>query len=337
MRRSDGDKSAAPWSSADYDPGAEGQAFDRRIKERVDAGFVPDLRRAVHCEHFYKSFWRDPHFVALYLGPIARAYLDALAAWSRPGAAILDVGCGAGYFSLELARAGHHVTAIDVSAESIAAARHTLADNPFLEGFGSLDYQCCDFAHVSGTFDAVIFSGSLHHFPAVERVIDRAATLIRPGGLLICYEPIHEAFREQDAAQAFLIRALLSLTGFWYEAPATLGIDGSDDAPDLGAAVQAGIAAVHREYVQERDPSEQGGQSPHDLESSGAEILTELRARFEELAYRPMVSFNHRMLGGLRGPDATVKQLADLLTAYEKLGLARGQLGPNCFFFVGRR
>lgn len=299
----------------------------------MGAGFVPDLRRAVRCEHFYKSFWRDPHFVALYLGPIARAYEEALATWSKKGAAILDVGCGAGYFSLELARAGHHVTAIDVSAESIAAAQHTLTANPFTEGFGSLDYQCKDFADVQGRFDAVIFSGSLHHFPAAERVIERAATLIRPNGLLICYEPIHEAFREQDAAQAFLIRALLSIAGFWYEAPATLGIDG----PDVGAALPQGIAAVHREYVQERDSSEQDGQSPHDLESSGAEILTALRAHFEELAYRPMVSFNHRMFGGLRGPDATVKQLADLLAAYEQLGLSRGHLGPNCFFFVGRR
>ena len=50
----------------------EADAFDRRIRQRVAAGFVPDLRRAVRCEHFYKSFWRDPQFIDLYLGGVAR-------------------------------------------------------------------------------------------------------------------------------------------------------------------------------------------------------------------------------------------------------------------------
>ena len=36
----------------------EAQAFDSRIGERLSAGFIPDLRRAVKCDHFYKSFWR---------------------------------------------------------------------------------------------------------------------------------------------------------------------------------------------------------------------------------------------------------------------------------------
>jgi hypothetical protein len=47
---------------------AEGIAFDARIRERVAAGLIPDLRRAVKCEYFYKSFWRDPHYIDLYLG-----------------------------------------------------------------------------------------------------------------------------------------------------------------------------------------------------------------------------------------------------------------------------
>lgn len=325
--------SAAPWSTEGYDPAAEGSAFDRRIAERQAAGFVPDLRRAVRCEHFYKSFWRDPHFVNLYLGPLVAAYKDALARWVGPSASVLDVGCGAGYFALELARAGHRVHAIDVSAACIDVAKRTLADNPFLQGFGQLEYQCADFAQIRGTFDAVLFSGSLHHFPCVDRVVERAADLIRPGGLLLCYEPIHEAFREADAAQTFLIRALLSLTGCWFEDPATLGIDGADSY----AAVRSGTSAVHREYVTERDANEPAGQSPHDLESSGTEILRALRDHFVELVYRPMVSFNHRMLGGLRGPDAVVHQIANVLSAYERLGLERGQLGPNCFFFVGKK
>src|SRR4051794_20819968 len=103
----------------------EALAFDRRIEERLRAGFVPDLRRAVKCEYFYKSFWRDPHFIDLVLGRRSAVYLELLAEFGGPHLEILDVGCGAGYFSLELARAGHHVTAIDVSASCIKAAQAT--------------------------------------------------------------------------------------------------------------------------------------------------------------------------------------------------------------------
>ncbi len=47
---------------------SEAAAFDKRIEERIKAGFIPDIRRAVKCEYFYKSFFRDPYFIKLYLG-----------------------------------------------------------------------------------------------------------------------------------------------------------------------------------------------------------------------------------------------------------------------------
>lgn len=45
-----------------------------------------------------------------------------------PGMRILDVGCGFGRHSLELARRGYHVLGIDPSATMIAAARRRAAD-----------------------------------------------------------------------------------------------------------------------------------------------------------------------------------------------------------------
>lgn len=49
------------YSHFEEEEAVEARAFDQRIEERVQASFIPDLRRAVKCEYFYKSFWRDPH------------------------------------------------------------------------------------------------------------------------------------------------------------------------------------------------------------------------------------------------------------------------------------
>ena len=46
----------------------------------------------------------------------------------QPGDSVLDVCCGSGRHALELARRGYRVTGIDVSAEAIAYARQTAAD-----------------------------------------------------------------------------------------------------------------------------------------------------------------------------------------------------------------
>jgi len=45
----------------------------------------------------------------------------------KPGAAILDVGCGTGRHSVELAKRGYKVTGIDLSAEMLKEALDDLA------------------------------------------------------------------------------------------------------------------------------------------------------------------------------------------------------------------
>lgn len=313
------------------DVAAEAEAFDKRISPRVAAGFIPDLRRAVRCEYFFKSFWRDPQFIRLYVGAIVEGYLELLSRHCGPAQSILDVGCGAGYVSLELARNGHHVVAIDISSANIEIARQTLAENPFHEGFGSLEYKLQPFHEVDGLFDVVLFSVSLHHMPDVEGVVARASKLVRPGGYVLCYEPCHERFREQDAAQVALIRAILALTGNWYDPDEVLPhLDGK-------AAFAEYVSALQTEYVLERDPNEPEGQSPHDLEADGQTMLAALRRNFVELEYRPGFSYIYRLLGGIRGPEPTIRALADFFALYDQQAVERYGLAPNHFYFIGRR
>ena len=119
----------------------EARAFDNRINERVEHGFIPDLRRLEPNDYFYKSFWRHPHYADLYVGTMFRNYLAFLKKYSIENATILDIGCGAGYFALELARHGYNVVGIDISEANIDKAKQALAENTYKDEFGSLEYH----------------------------------------------------------------------------------------------------------------------------------------------------------------------------------------------------
>lgn len=309
----------------------EAEAFDARIRERLEAGFIPDLRRAKACEYFYKSFWRDPHYIRLYLGWIMDGLLDLLHTHCGTGLRILDVGCGAGYMSLELAREGYHVTGVDVSRECIATACQVRDENPYAEDFGSLEYFKMPFHECTGEYDVVLFCGSMHHMTNLNVVVNRAYNLVVPGGHLLFYEPCHERFRLQDAAQVGLIRGLLALTGMWFEPDEIEGLIMDEDA------LQQYFKDLHWEYIMERDKNEPDGQSPHDLASSGEEILAAVRSRFIEVETRPGASFSHRVLGGLRGPNEIIHRIASFLATYERTCVAKGLMCENGFFFIGRK
>jgi 2-polyprenyl-3-methyl-5-hydroxy-6-metoxy-1,4-benzoquinol methylase len=309
----------------------EAEAFDKRITERCKSGFVPDLRRAVKCDYFYKSFWREPLFIQLYLGWIVDNLLDLLQSYCGSQLRILEVGCGAGYISLELARNGYHVMGIDISEASIMVAEETARKNPYLEGFGSLKYKVEPFLETSGTYDIILFCGAMHHMENLKGVVAKVYQMLPFGSHLLCYEPSHERFRKKDAAQVALIRGLLSLTGFWYDSQTVI--------PSLNSEkkLEAYIDEIHSEYILERDKDEPEGQSPHDLEAGGEEILYILRSRFTEIEVRPGSSFIYRLLGGIRGPEKVIHSLAKFVTCYERLSIKKGYLRENAFYFLGQK
>ena len=309
----------------------EAESFDKRISVRIRSGFIPDLRRAVKCNFFYKSFWRDPYYIQLYLGKINEILLELLKTHCGIGLHILDVGCGAGYMSLELARNGYHVTAIDISKSCIKTAKEILADNPYKDGFGSLQYEVIPFHEAKGMYDVILFCGSLHHMTNIQEVIDKASNILYPEGYLLSYEPCHEEYRKQDAAQVALIRGLLSLTNFWYDSQEISSLLRSEDT------LEQYIDDIHTEYILERDKNEPEGQSPHDLSANGDEILHALKDRFTEIEVRPGFSFIYRLLGGMRGSEKIIHDLARFFTLYDQLAVRKGFLKANGFYYLGKR
>ncbi len=149
----------------------EAEAFDEQILERIEKGFVPDLRNLKKVAWFYNNPWREPKFAEIQWFPT----IDLIISNSvQAGKRALEVGCGNGMLSLEMARNGLSVTGIDLSPKSIEVAEEYSRKNTHLEGFGSLEYICGDFfsAKLSKeSFDSIVFFRTLHHFPAVRNSI----------------------------------------------------------------------------------------------------------------------------------------------------------------------
>jgi len=131
--------------------------------------------------------WWDPEGPqrALHvLNPVRLDYVKRhMAPAGLQGTHVLDVGCGGGLLSEELAKAGAQVTAIDLAPELVKVARlHTL------ESGTQVDYQVKAVealaAERPGSFDAVTCMEMLEHVPDPGAIVSACATLLRPGGRL---------------------------------------------------------------------------------------------------------------------------------------------------------
>jgi ubiquinone/menaquinone biosynthesis C-methylase UbiE len=99
------------------------------------------------------------------------------------GARVVDLGCGSGTFTNLLQRRGYRCSGVDLSQKLIAIARAKFSDIEFLEG----DIENLPFADAS--FDGVLFSGVLHHFPDLSRCAAEVFRILRPGGRFVAFDP----------------------------------------------------------------------------------------------------------------------------------------------------
>ena len=104
----------------------------------------------------------------------------------RGQGAILDFGCGTGWTSVWLARAGYSVTGIDISERMIEIAQALSARQNVAAEFAVADMEDVNLGRHD--FDGVLFFDCLHHCPAYGAVLARAYAHLRPGGCLLLME-----------------------------------------------------------------------------------------------------------------------------------------------------
>ena len=156
---------------------------------------------------FYQSGWpdvyTDPTSVALFelLGPLA-------------GARVLDLACGHGRISRELARRGARVVGVDLSGALLDRARARDADEPL-----PITYVHGDAASRSllegEVFDAAVCSFGLSDIDDLDGAIATVGRLLVPGGRFV-FSLLHPCFAGgQDVSASWPPSSSYYDEGWW--------------------------------------------------------------------------------------------------------------------------
>jgi SAM-dependent methyltransferase len=141
-----------------------------------------DYPLKVDQEHLYRKPFNDPR-VFREFATVLQVFHGLLPG----GGSILDLGCGPGWTSLFLSKAGFDVTGADISERMIEIARERAELENSQAAFAVTDMEEMDLEKKD--FDGVLLFDSLHHCPGYPNVLRRACEHLRPGGHLLLLEP----------------------------------------------------------------------------------------------------------------------------------------------------
>jgi SAM-dependent methyltransferase len=114
---------------------------------------------------------------------------------------VLDMGAGNGWLSWRLARAGHHVVAVDIRTDDVdglGSARVYLDDVRFERVAASFE----DVPLESSSFDLVVFNASLHYALDLRGALSEAQRMASSGGRIVILD---SPFYSTDADGAAMV------------------------------------------------------------------------------------------------------------------------------------
>jgi len=101
------------------------------------------------------------------------------------GKRVLEVGCGIGTDSINFARSGAHLTAVDLSSKSLDIARQRAEVMGVADRIEFVQANAEELtAALRGGYDLVYSFGVVHHTPHPERALEQIRALIAPSGTL---------------------------------------------------------------------------------------------------------------------------------------------------------
>ncbi|MCY3717950.1 MAG: methyltransferase domain-containing protein [Anaerolineaceae bacterium] len=111
-----------------------------------------------------------------FVSRLGEGLIDLLA--PQPGERVLDLGCGTGHLTQQIADSGACVTGLDSDAAMLRQARANYPQLRFIQADGQ-DFQ------VDAPFDAIFSNAALHWMPDANGAAACMARALRPGGRLV--------------------------------------------------------------------------------------------------------------------------------------------------------
>jgi ubiquinone/menaquinone biosynthesis C-methylase UbiE len=260
------------------------------------------------------SLWRQPYLIALTYADNFRLVEDSIRGRNLR---ILEVGCGTGFMSLELARMGHDVVGIDLNEKIIRLARRTMETDPYSKTRGDLRYEVVDFnkwTDAPGTYDIVLFSRVLHDLPHPRTILSKAHHLLKDRGRLVCLEYAYNRMDRRAATWLYQTRRALELTGEY--------------SSHLPKNPRKGVDSIMGENLY--------GRKEHINKFEEMRHPLERLFRKERFSWRCYYCWG--VFLGMRISDRNKeKALASLFRGMEQLLIDSGQIQAVLFHFVGTK
>jgi 2-polyprenyl-3-methyl-5-hydroxy-6-metoxy-1,4-benzoquinol methylase len=117
---------------------------------------------------WWEALWPDPAGVLAAVG-------------LRSGMNVIDLCSGDGWFTLQIAKVGRHVSAIDIDPNLLEVARHRLVES----GVTNCDFiagDAYDIAKLAGPADFVFMANAFHGVPDHSRLAHAVASALKAGG-----------------------------------------------------------------------------------------------------------------------------------------------------------
>ncbi|MDF9406937.1 demethylmenaquinone methyltransferase [Pelotomaculum isophthalicicum JI] len=103
----------------------------------------------------------------------------------------LDVCCGTGMLTLELAKAAGlngHVTGLDFCADMLAVARENVGKSPYRKVIELVEGNAVNLPFPDNTFDCATIGFALRNVPDIRKTIDEMRRVVKPGGKVVSLE-----------------------------------------------------------------------------------------------------------------------------------------------------
>lgn len=108
-----------------------------------------------------------------------------------PGGQGLDVCCGTGMLTLELAKAAGlngHVAGLDFCADMLAIAGENIRKTPYREIIELVEGNAVNLPFPENTFDCATIGFALRNVPDIRKTIDEMRRVVKPGGKVVSLE-----------------------------------------------------------------------------------------------------------------------------------------------------